>query len=456
MPAVPLVRSALRRDNGDQVEARLVNVFLEASASSDGGVVMLGRAGLAANSAPGTVGPVRGLFSKADLFAGDLFSVVGGNIYRGTALLGTIAGSGPVSFATDGIDELLITAGSTMRRYNGTTLADVVFPDSAAVLRVGYINGLFVAVRAGSHRFYWSAIADGSSWNSLDYASAESAADYLLDMIIAGDTLWLFGKETVEPWTIANSIFLPFRRIEGRLYQRGVIATGAAVESEGRLFWIGDDARAYTDDMAPVSDEGISERIRASTTWAVFAFTYEGHPFICFRLDTSTWVYAPATGNWVQFSTYNRANWRIRTALSKGTTVYLGDDETNQIWTFGGFTESGAVIERIFSAFMPIAGGTMITDNITVAANVGRTEVLTGAGSDPMIEMRYSRDEGKNWSNWRSTSLGTMGQYRQRAQFRRCGIFDAPGALLEFRNTDPGQLRISGVYMNEPGGGRSR
>ncbi len=456
MPALPIIRSAFRRDNGDQVEGRLVNVFLEASPTDDDGVVMLSRAGLVSNSTPGTTGPVRGLFSKADLFGGDIFSVVGSNVYRGTALLGAIAGTGPVSFATDGLDEVLVTAGSTMRRYNGTTFVDVVFPDGAGVTAVGFINGLFVATRALSGRFYWSAINDGSSWNALDYATAESSSDNVLDMQVLGDTIWLFGKETVEPWAITGSTTLPFRRIEQRLYNRGIIATGAATEIGGRLYWVGDDARVYTDDLTPVSDEGIAERIRASTSWVMFSFTYEGHPFICVRLATATYAYSPLTQNWVQFTSYSRTNWRARTAMTKGTVIYLGDDQLNTIWTFGGDTESGSVIERIFSSYLPISGGTLTVHNIGVNANVGRTEALTGVGSEPMLEMRFSRDEGKNWSKWRATSLGVMGQYRRRPRFRRCGTFDAPGALFEFRNTDTGPFRISGLYMNETGGGRGR
>src|SRR5687768_15839173 len=130
MPALPFIRSAFRRDNGDQVEGRLLNVFMEASPTDPDGVVMLSRAGLATHSSPGTTGPVRGMFSKADLFGGDMLSVVDDEIYRNLVLVGALAGTGPVTFATDGIDEVLVAAGSTMRRYTtAPALSNVVFPD---------------------------------------------------------------------------------------------------------------------------------------------------------------------------------------------------------------------------------------------------------------------------------------------------------------------------------------
>jgi hypothetical protein len=35
-------------------------------------------------------------------------------------------------------------------------------------------------------------------------------------------------------------------------------------------------------------------------------------------------------------------------------------------------------------------------------------------------------------------------------------MFDEPGALFEFRTTEPVGFRVSGVFVNEQGGGRSR
>jgi hypothetical protein len=52
--------------------------------------------------------------------------------------------------------------------------------------------------------------------------------------------------------------------------------------------------------------------------------------------------------------------------------------------------------------------------------------------------------------------IGAQGQYRARPQWRRQGLFDPPGAMFEFRCTDPVDFTVSGVSINEPGGGRSR
>lgn len=455
MPALAYARTAYQRTNGDLPELKLENLLIEPSPSDDEGVVMLARAGLESSLTPATTGAVRGIYSRADLFSGDIFSVSGGNIHRGTTSAGSLAGSGHVSFADDGIDEILITAGSTMRRYTGS-LANVTFPDSASVVKVVFLAGLFVAARASSGRFYWSAVNDGSSWDSLDFATAESKGDNLLDIVVSGDLLWLFGRESVEPWRATGNSDLPFAKVSGRTYQMGISATGCAVSIQDRLLWVGNDARPYMDGQ-PIADEGLAERIRDSASVSCFAFVYEGHPIFCIRLDEGTWGYDLTTGSWLEFTTYLRDNWRVRTAFTKGSTVYLGDDELNRIWTFGGGSENGDPIQCVFSAIVPVLGAPLSIDNIALFANFGRASALSGSGSDPYIEARISKDsDGKAWNDWRPKSLGRMGEYRKRVRWNRWGQVDAPGRIFEFRSTDVNRIRISGLAINEPGGGRGR
>ena len=104
----------------------------------------------------------------------------------------------------------------------------------------------------------------------------------------------------------------------------------------------------------------------------------------------------------------------------------------------------------------PLSGGSFPVDSLAVEANVGRTDVLTGQGTNPVIELRASNSAGAQWGAWRPAALGSQGNYRTRAQVRRWGRFDFPGFLAEGRCTDPVPLRVSGVYVNEPGGGRLR
>lgn len=41
--------------------------------------------------------------------------------------------------------------------------------------------------------------------------------------------------------------------------------------------------------------------------------------------------------------------------------------------------------------------------------------------SEPTLQIRYSDDGGRNWSNWRELGLGEVGEYEKRLRCRRLG-----------------------------------
>jgi hypothetical protein len=131
-----------------------------------------------------------------------------------------------VSWAASDI-ELVVCRGGHAYSYNGVNLAAIAFPDTANVTAVTFLAGLFVFARASSHKFYWSAVLDARTIDPLDFASAESSPDWLLDALAAGDVLYLGGKDSIEAWYPTGDGTLPFLRISQRTTTMGVAATGA-------------------------------------------------------------------------------------------------------------------------------------------------------------------------------------------------------------------------------------
>lgn len=43
--------------------------------------------------------------------------------------------------------------------------------------------------------------------------------------------------------------------------------------------------------------------------------------------------------------------------------------------------------------------------------------------NDNFVQMRYSKDGGRTWSNWKIRSLGELGAYKQRVRFEQLGDF---------------------------------
>ena len=453
---IPYGVGAYRRERGSLPEFTLVNMFLEKTPSAENGVVLMSRPPIKSSSTAGA-GPVTGVFSQEGTFGGDVFRISGGSLYRNTTLIGAVAGTGPVSWAASA-GEVLVTAGASLYSYNGTNLVAVTFPDSANVRAVTFISGHFVAVRDATQKFYWSAQLDGRTWDALDFASAESEPDNLIDAVSMRGNLYLMGQATIEPWFYTGDLDLPFSLIQQRLFPKGVLATGCAVEMDNALLWIANDCMVYRTGDVPerISDHGIEERIDASATVSAFGFILEGHSFFCVRLAGATFGYDVATNQWCELQSYGRSNFAGRNAAMQGQTVLLGDDATGKLWTFAADYTEEVTLTREFTAAFPLKGGAAIVDNVIVDANTGRTDILVGHGADPVIEMATSRDAGATWGSFRPTKLGQQGNYRARARWTRVGMFDAPGAMFKFRVTDPVDLRVSDVLANEPGGGRSR
>lgn len=461
MPSMMYGTAVFERDTGNLPPLSLINMFVEKAATSEQSACLQSRPGLITVATNGS-GPIKKIFCNAGALNGDDFSVSGTTLYRGTVSVGSMPslGSGPVSIAGSN-SEILIAGGGTMYRYAGSgSPTAVTFPDSAPVSAVCFIGSLFVAVRGDSTypgRYYFSAVLDGSSWDALNYATAEREADGLLDVSALNDKIILYGQSTIEVWTDTGDANLPFTRNEGMGSQsKGIKATGAQCEADNTKFHAGSDGVVYRfgEQFDRISDHWLEEKIIASSTCSMFAYRWQGHEFVCVRLDSQTFQYDCATQAWSELQT-NGGQFIGQCAAMKGATIYLGHESTGAILGMSGWDDLGVELAREFTAAVQLDQPLTI-DNMWLWAEVGATTVLTGQGSSPLIEMFSSRNAGMTWDSRGSTSLGSAGQYRAIPIWRRLGRFDQPGGMFRVRVTDPVPFRVSAVKYNEPLGGRSR
>lgn len=455
------------RASGHFPDLVLINMYAESARTSEGQIAILSRPGLTTLATNGS-GPIRAIFSDRGVLNGDDFTVVGSGasptLYRGTTLIGTLTNVGSDTITIAGSkSEILIAGGGTLYSYNGTNLASTFTVGSASnnVTAVEFIGSLFCAVEAGSARVYWSTPLDGRTWDALDFFTAERRADNLLDLLALNDKLILYGQSTVEVWSHTGDATLPFTRIEGIGSQtKGIISTGAKCEADNTVFHIGSDAIVYrfAEAFERISDHWLEEKITVATEWTMFSFKLHGHEFVCVRLNGTSgtsWLHDCATREWCEFQT-NGGQWIASCAAMKGTTVYLGHQSTGAIMGFSGWQDLGVALERRFSA-ASAPEKPLSVNNLQLWANVGQAPT----GVTPTVSLRYSRDAGQSWSSYVDTDLGNAAdggtdEYRVRPQWRRLGMFDDPGMMVEIKTSAAIPFRVSAVKINESGGGRSR
>jgi hypothetical protein len=456
--------SAYKRDRGNLPELAVVNMFVESAVTEPKQVALQSRPGLIDNAVTSGAGPVKGIFQQDGVLSGALFTVSAGSLYSGGVSKGAIAGSGFVNFAGNEIG-LAVNAGAGVYFYDGLAVGLADFPDAANVCKVMDIGGRFIAIRTDTGKLYNTEVLENAlvagvlTFGALAFATAEDEPDPLVDGVVVGRTVALGGSETVEFWQITGDSLLPLEPILGRAYTKGVRATGCMAEFDNSAVFVSTDNLVYRCDNEPmrISDPGIEERIAASTTCSIFTHFFEGHEFLHVRLDTETMVYDAQTQQWCEWATSGETNFIGQCAVSQNGAPIFGSSLNGKTLAFGDvYTDLDGPLERRFRAGKALDGGSLGVNNLRLRTNPGQTTYLAGQYADPVVEMAYSRDGGEEFSAYRSTKLGAAGKHRKQVEWRALGTFDAPGMLFDIRCTDPVPFRVSGVTVNEDGGGRSR
>lgn len=68
------------------------------------------------------------------------------------------------------------------------------------------------------------------------------------------------------------------------------------------------------------------------------------------------------------------------------------------------------------------------------------------ADTDHFVEICYSKDGGRNWSNWKRRDLGAVGQYSKRVRIFRQGI--AIGWVFRIRVSSPRKHDLLGAVLS--------
>ena len=164
--------------------------------------------------------------------------------------------------------------------------------------------------------------------------------------------------------------------------------------------------------------------------------------------DEATFVYDVSTGLWHQRQSYGQNDWAVTKAVHCYNKIFVGDDTNGNIYELDldYYTDNGTTIERI-AACPPLWAKSdraiMSRFEVDFEAGVG---LPVGQGSNPQAVLRWSDDGGRTWSNELWTSIGQLGQYRNRAVWRRLGQFRQ--RIMEVSVSDPVKIAIQGGYAD--------
>lgn len=414
-PSLFAAQSLLHEGQRAMTSERLLNMYAEA--------VPGGRQPVALRSVPGLIdkvqaggGAVRAMLAGAD----GLYIVAGGTFSRwdGASLteLGVIV-DGPATMARNTVGEIAVVAGGQYWIWDGTSIAAIPGTVYAEFGSVDYVDGYFVTTQLNGQRHSVSNLNNGKTLDALDFAAAEYRPDNLSRVISNGGIVWMMGESTIEPWNNTGGVDYPLTRIRSTITEKGLTRTDAAARMDNQVFWHGSDHSIYrTESFTPirVSTHAVDASLEAHQETSCFTYQWQGHDFFVVRFpDRPAWVYDPATQAWHERRTgVSEDAWNVTATAFYDGNWYAGTRD-GYLCAFGGNQDQGAELRReAISRNAALSGERFTVNNLDIRCEVGTGGKVVGS---------FSRDGGRTWSHERERSLGAVGHYDQRVQWRALG-----------------------------------
>jgi hypothetical protein len=421
---LPLPFATYKLDATQASAKRLVNCYAEQLPQDDGkGRYILKRApGIKPWGTVGTLG--RGLHAVN----GALYAVSGNTLYRvapngvGTAL-GTIPGTGLTSIAHN-TNTVVVVSKPHAYYYNGS-FGQITDPDftSRGASQVVFLGNWLIFLEPDSGRQFGADFGTATSFDALNFATAEGSPDNTIQLLSDKQQLAQFGTESVELAYNSGRSGYPFERIPSG----GDFNLGSAAANSGALFdntfgWLASDLTVRTlRGVTPtrISTHAIEEQIRSlprKDDAIGFSFTLDGHIYyvLTFPSAARTFVYDVTSQQWHERESWQKGRWRpISYAYCYGKHL-VQDYETGRIGELDPKTYSEwGEIQRMQWTYPTVYADSRLAffDRLEVIAEKG-VGLIAGQGSEAEIMLEASDDGGKTYSLYPNNSFGRMGQYK--------------------------------------------
>jgi DNA-binding beta-propeller fold protein YncE len=420
---------------------------------------LIGTPGLKLFVDPGNTAPVRNMW----VFNGNLYAVCGNTVYKitpagaSTALATTLnTSSGYVCMADNGT-QIMITDGAYGYLIVADVLTQIADLDFPVPDWLTYQDTYFIIIEKDTQKFYISGNNDGTTWDALDFASAEGTPDSALAIISDHRELWILGEKSTEIFYNSGDVDFPFERIQGAYLERGIGAPASIAKLDNSVFWLTEQfqiVRAQEYSPGIISTRQIDleiEKYPVKSDAVGYAYTQAGHSFYVLNFPTAnkTWVFDAATETWHQRSSQpvdgrHRGNCY---AYFNGKHL-VGDFDNGKIYELNMETyDDDGEVQKAVHVFPPVEveRKNVFHNRIEIECSTG-VGLPTGQGSDPVAILDWTNDHYKTWSNEHWLPLGQIGEYTARVYETRLGSDRWRAYRLTI--TDPVERVIVSPYLD--------
>ena len=394
--------------------------------------------------------------------SGTLYAVQGTTLYSinsaGTKTsIGTIDGSGLVSMATDGTNLVIANGTATGYVYNSTTLSTISDLDFQTADLVFYLDTYFVFHKTDTNQFFISNTGSATVYTATDFASKEGQPGDIITMMVSHRDLILLGEETTETWRNTGNTDFTFERQNGTFQERGAIGLHCIVEMDNSVYFLGDDKVVYKlVGYRPVRishhaiEKWLSEQTKSTLDEVIgMSITYQGHYWYILSFATGTWVYDATTSalmersEWFQLQSFDSLRWKVTATEKCYGKIFCGDEDGNITELDADtLTENGKrILKQRTTPYYHNDRKPISCHRLELGFKQG---VANSSVTDPQVLCEISRDWGRTMGSRRARSMGKLGEYTQKAIWRRNG--HARGFVFRWFVTDDVDFTITGGY----------
>lgn len=314
-------------------------------------------------------------------------------------------------------------------------------------------------------QFWISNVGDFTIFDPLDFATKEGNPDPILAVFSAYEQLFLFGPQTMEMWYDTGALNFPFQRMQGG----GLLETGLALgrpeaicKMDNTIAWIGSDSRGYMvawelrgNTPVRISNHAVENEWLQYNSAGVICYPYQegGHFFfvVSFALNNVTWVYDSTTNHWHKRGQWDGSQYLCDIARYHGYNTPLhvvGDYRNGNLYlqSVSFYSDPGQNIRRLRRA-PHISDEKKRLRHARLHLDMQTGAVPgTGAGSNPVMVLRFSDNGGQTWSNEKLANAGSVGQYAKRVIWRQLG--SARDRVYEISTDEPIPIAFIDCYLD--------
>jgi hypothetical protein len=380
-----------------------------------------------------------------------------------TALTGTVSGSDKTHFARNNAttpdvvfvcdDGPFILTGGTKAAYPD---GDIGSPNSVCFHDSYFMFGY------GSGKIQASGV-NSTSINALDFTTAESNPDGITRLWSFKGLLYAAGPATIEVYgQPVNASGFPLTR-HGYNITPGLITPWAVAGFESEFgsspIYVGSDSTVRqlsgfdANKISPAELDFLIASVDDKTTLEALCYISRGNAFWQLSSDDWTWVFNVNNSTWHERTSYGLDRSRMSLSIPAFDRWLTGDTEADYLLEVD--PDEAVEVDSPLIATVESAPVKDFPNRIRVpradfdfTVGVGMLGGTDPIETDPVVQISWSDDGGRTWSDPRDKPLGAQAEYATRVTAFLNGISGPMGRRWRLSVSDPIHFGLLGGDMS--------